>query len=160
MSRTNSKFRTILVVLSAGLLAEFAFETYAWLISPKIFGPVLEPANLVKGLSAKLLGLELSYTHALFIHVFVGAVIFSLAVFIISKLIKSRYLLGGFITGLGLWFTAQGILAPLLGRSFMMDFGPYTQSSFVGHVGMTLIIGYVFSRAFNPSEPTSACAIS
>lgn len=156
MMRAPSKFRTPLVILFAGLLAEISFEAYAWLVSPMIFGPVLEPANLVKGLSAKFLGLDLSYAQALFAHFFVDAVIFSLVVFIISKLTQSRYILGGLITGLGLWFTAQGILAPLLGRSFMMDFGPYTQSSFVGHVGMTLIIGYIFSRALAPEKRTSA----
>ena len=148
MSSTPSKLKTPLVIVGAGIVAEIVFEAYAWLISPKIFGPKLEPANLVKGLMKKFLGLELSYMQAFFIHLFVGAVIFSLAVYLISKLLKSRYVLGGFVTGLALWFTAQGILAPLMGRSFMMDFGPYTQSSFIGHVGMTLIIGFIFSRAF------------
>lgn len=155
MSSTTAKLKTLLIILFAGVVAEIVFEAYAWLISPKIFGETLEPANLVKGLFGKYLSLELSYTQALFIHFFVGAVLFSFAVYIVSKVLKSHYIFGGLITGLALWFTAQGILAPLLGRAFMMDFGPYTQSSFFGHVGMTLIIGYIFSRAFASKNAAS-----
>ena len=154
----TSKYKLPAIILLAGLAAELAFEAYAWLISPVLFGPTLEPANLVKGLSAKFLGLDLSYIQALFIHFFIGTVVFSLTVYVVSKWLQSRYVLGGLVTGLALWFTAQGILAPLLGRAFMMDFGPYTQSSFIGHVGMCLIIGYIFSRAFERREllPTVA----
>jgi len=48
------------------------------------------------------------------------------------------FLGSGVLAGIVLWFVAQGVLAPLMGRSFMMGFGSYTQSSFVGHVGMTI----------------------
>jgi len=33
-----------------------------------------------------------------------------------------------------------------MGRSFMMGFGTYTQSSFVGHVGMTIVIAMVWQK--------------
>jgi hypothetical protein len=56
---------------------------------------------------------------------------------------RSRIWLTGFVSGLILWFVAQGILAPFIGRSFMMDFGTYTQSSFIGHVGMTLLMAHL-----------------
>lgn len=66
------------------------------------------------------------------------------------------YIVAGGITGIALWFVAQGILAPFIGRSFMMDFGTYTQSSFVSHAGMTLVMGAVFQalekRRTNPGQ--------
>ena len=50
------------------------------------------------------------------------------------------------IAGFVLWFVAQGLFAPAVGRSFMMGFGAYTQSSFIGHVGMTTLMGWVMLR--------------
>lgn len=143
--------KKIATVLGAGLIAEITFELYAWLISPRLFGETLEPSNLVMGLFKKYLGIEIDYSQAFVLHFLVGSVVFSLAVYVIAMLLGGRFKLSGVITGLGLWFTAQGILAPLMGRSFMMDYGPYTQSSFVGHVGMTLIIGFILARALGKS---------
>ena len=36
--------------------------------------------------------------------------------------------------------------------SFMMDFGAYTQSSFIGHVWMAMLIGFVFRKLSNPND--------
>ncbi|MDC0886215.1 hypothetical protein OAS19_00275 [Altererythrobacter sp.] len=150
MSQVSSK-KTILTIIGAGLIAEILFELYAWVISPKLFGETLEPANLVMGLFKKYLGLELAYTQAFVIHFLIGSILFAVAVYIVGKLLGGKYVIGGIVTGLALWFVAQGILAPLMGRAFMMDFGPYTQSSFFGHVGMTLIIGLIFARVWKQS---------
>ena len=71
-------------------------------------------------------------------------------------ILPARVWLTGFVSGLVLWFVAQGMLAPFIGRSFMMDFGTYTQSSFVGHVGMTLIMAHLLDAFLGYFEQNSA----
>ncbi|MEP3180392.1 MAG: hypothetical protein ABJO45_12655, partial [Lentilitoribacter sp.] len=120
----------------AGVIGEVAFEVYAWMISPVIFGPTLEPANLVKAIVAKLTGIMLPYGAAFVLHFLIGSVLFAGMVFAIQGIIKKGYVLAGLISGLILWFVAQGMLAPFIGRPFMMNFNAYTQSSFVAHTSM------------------------
>ncbi|MCR9087495.1 MAG: hypothetical protein NXH97_12200 [Rhodobacteraceae bacterium] len=128
----------------AGLAGELAFELYAWLISPVLFGVRLEPANLVVGLIQKYLGPALPYSAGFALHFALGALVFPLVVWLVHRITRTGWLVSGAITGLALWFIAQGILAPLMGRAFMMGFGSYTQSSLIAHVGMTLVIAVVF----------------
>ena len=123
-----------------GLIAQIAFEAYAWLISPLVFGPKLQPTLLVIGLFEKYSGITLSYMLAFSLHALIGVIGFGIFTLSFYRAFRGRAILSGSISGLILWFIAQGILAPAMGREFMMGFGPYTQSSFVGHVGMTLII--------------------
>lgn len=128
----------------AGLIAELCFEFYAWAISPLLFKVTLEPANLVTALVQKFLGLQLPYSAAFAMHFMIGAFGFALTVLAVHSVLKTRHLISGLVAGLALWFVAQGILAPVIGRDFMMGFGSYTQSSFIGHVGMTVIIALVW----------------
>ena len=130
----------------AGLVGELTFEAYAWLASPALFGVKLEPANLVIGLSKKLLGLDLTYGAAFAVHFLIGALGFAAVVYLTKRMTQLGYFAAGALAGVILWFVAQGILAPLMGRSFMMGFGTYTQSSFVGHVGMTIVIAMVWQK--------------
>ena len=123
-----------------GVLAEITFELYAWFLSPILFGPTLQPAKLVMALTQQYAGIELSYQAAFVIHALIGTVGFGLFVLAFKKLLPLKAYISGFIAGVALWFIAQGILAPAIGRPFMMEFGTYTQSSFVGHVGMAMII--------------------
>ncbi|MGJ8598168.1 hypothetical protein [Sulfitobacter sp.] len=139
LTLTNSKN-----IALAGVVGEITFEAYAWLLSPVLFGVKLEPANLVIGLTKAATGMQLPYAAAFAIHFLIGSLGFAAAVFLMKRITKVGYEVAGILTGLALWFIAQGILAPLMGRSFMMDFGTYTQSSFVGHVGMTLLIAVVW----------------
>ena len=139
-------FETLKKIIFAGFIGELFFEIYAWLISPAIFGPTLEPARLVTGVVDKVLGFTLPYGPAFVIHSLIGTVFFALLVFFMQKIIRKSYIVSGFFTGLILWFVAQGILAPFVGRSFMMDFGSYTQSSFVAHTCMLVVIGFVLSK--------------
>lgn len=140
-----------MTILLAGVFGETVFELYAWVISPAVFGVTLEPTNLVVGLSQTFLALDLTYWQGFALHMILGAAGFPITVYAVARLLGGMYLLSGILTGLALWFVAQGMLAPLMGRSFMMGFGAYTQSSFVGHVGMTLVIGAVFARAWAQS---------
>ena len=144
------------MVVIAGLTGEILFEAYAWLISPALFGFALQPSNLVTALTAKLAGIDLSHTAAFCIHFLVGSLGFGLFVFLVRKLLGLKPWLTGLIAGVAMWFVAQGVLAPFIGRNFMMDFGPYTQSSFIGHVGMTLIIAYLLERLLSDSDVTRA----
>lgn len=130
----------------AGLVGELSFEAYAWLVSPLLFGVKLEPANLVIGLTKTAAGLQLPYAAAFVIHFLIGALGFAAIVYLAKRLTNFGYIAAGAIAGVLLWFVAQGLLAPLMGRTFMMGFGTYTQSSFVGHVGMTLLIAMVWKN--------------
>lgn len=129
-----------------GVIAQLTFEFYAWIVSPVIFGPALEPANLVMGLAKKYAGLGLSYEAAFTLHAFIGTVGFGVFTLLFYKLCRGHAILSGVTAGVALWFIAQGMLAPAMGREFMMGFGAYTQSSFVGHVGMTVIIALFLDR--------------
>ncbi len=140
---TSNNIRTLLV---AGVIGQLAFEAYAWLISPLLFGPSLQPANLVMALSNIYLGLTLNYMTGFIVHAAIGVIGFSVFVALVHKITKTRLILSGVMSGLILWFVAQGMLAPAVGRPFMMEFGAYTQSSFVAHVGMTTIIAFVMQR--------------
>ncbi|MDO6586651.1 hypothetical protein Q4543_14130 [Salipiger sp. 1_MG-2023] len=139
----NLPLRNLLV---AGLAGEIAFEAYAWLISPLLFGVALAPANLIVALTKLGFGLEIPYAAGFAVHFTIGALGFSAFVWLTHLVTRTRLVLSGAIAGFVLWFVAQGILAPVVGRSFMMGFGPYTQSSFIGHVGMSMLIGFVLLK--------------
>jgi hypothetical protein len=139
-------------VAVAGVIGELAFEAYSWLISPVVFGPILEPANLVTAITAKLTGIVLPYGPAFVLHFLIGSILFALMVFFMQGILKKGYVIAGLVTGLVLWFVAQGMLAPFIGRPFMMNFGPYTQSSFFAHTGMMVVVGYVLSKTLTAKD--------
>ncbi|MBB5722145.1 putative membrane protein YagU involved in acid resistance [Loktanella ponticola] len=135
---------TIKHLAIAGLAAEILFEFYAWIISPVLFGVTLQPSNLVIALTKIATGVTLPHAGAFVLHFLIGAFGFVAFVYLTKMVTKLGYIASGFVSGLALWFIAQGILAPVVGRTFMMGFGTYTQSSFVGHVGMTLIAAVIW----------------
>lgn len=147
MSSLNAipKKQIILSIALAGLIGEVVFELYAWFVSPILFDVVLQPSNLVIAITSKLTGIQISKTLAFPIHFLIGSLGFGLFVYATRLIMPARVWLTGFISGLILWFVAQGMLAPFIGRSFMMDFGTYTQSSFIGHVGMTLLMAHLLA---------------
>ena len=138
--------KDIQVVILAGVIAETLFELYAWLVSPILFDQVLQPSNLVIAITRITLGVDLPHGAAFAIHAFIGSIGFASCVYLVQKICKMTYLVAGVVTGVLLWFFAQGILAPFIGRPFMMEFGAYTQSSFIGHVGMCVIVALVLQR--------------
>lgn len=130
----------------AGLVGEISFEIYAWLISPVLFGVALAPANLVIALIKIAFGVTLPHWAGFLVHFTIGAVGFGAFVWLTHLVTRVNLVLSGALAGFVLWFVAQGLLAPVVGRSFMMGFGAYTQSSFIGHVGMATLMGYVMVR--------------
>ena len=143
--KTTPKTQIILSIILAGLIGEIVFELYAWFVSPILFGVVLQPSNLVIAITSKLTGVQISKTVAFPVHFLIGSLGFGLFVYATRLLMPARVWLTGFISGVILWFVAQGMLAPFIGRSFMMDFGTYTQSSFIGHVGMTVLMAHLLA---------------
>ncbi len=134
---------TLRSLIIAGLAGEIAFEFYAWLISPLLFGVALGPANLIVALTKLAFDLTLPYWAGFAMHFSIGVIGFAAFVWLAHLVTRTNLVLSGAIAGLVLWFVAQGLLAPLVGRTFMMGFGAYTQSSFIGHFGMCMVIGYV-----------------
>ena len=130
----------------AGLVGELTFEAYAWLASPVLFGVKLEPANLVIGLSKKLLGLDLTYGAAFAVHFLIGALGFAAVVYLTKRITQFGYFGAGALAGVILPRVAQGIKLKPMVETFIMGFGTYTQSSFVGHVGMTIVIAMVWQK--------------
>lgn len=149
----------IFAFLISGAVGEGAFEAYAFLLSPLLFGVTLEPANLVTALAARA-GVTLSYGQAFALHVAAGALVFpatALAFRAVSGL--RNPLTWGFLWGVVLWALAQGGLAPLVGRAPFMGFGAYTQSSFIAHTGFMLVFALVYTalrpRAGGPAQSTA-----
>jgi len=132
-------------LLAAGLIGQLAFEAYAWLVSPILFGVTLEPANLVVALAHVVAGISLPYWLGFVLHFAIGTG-FAALVYAVHQILRVNLIAAGAAVGLGLWFLAQGGLAQAVGRAFMMGFGAYTQSSLVAHVGMTTLMAFVLLR--------------
>lgn len=133
-------------LLIAGIAGQIAFEAYAWLISPMLFGVILQPTNLVVALAKVTLGLSLPYWLGFILHFAIGAIGFSALVLLTHRISRAGLIVSGVAVGLGLWVVAQGFLAQAVGRTFMMGFGSYTQSSFVAHVGMTTLMAFILLK--------------
>ena len=88
------------VAILGGLIAQIAFEAYAWLISPFVFGPKLQPAFLVIGLSEQYLGITPSYAVAFSLHALIGIIGFGIFTLLFYKALRGRVMLSGFISGL------------------------------------------------------------
>lgn len=157
-TETPSAKQLVVAVVIAGLVGEVVFELYAMLISPALFGAALQPANLVRAIYGMLTGGTLSYQAAFVVHFLIGSLGFGVFVLLVRQLMPERVAATGILAGLVLWFVAQGILAPVIGRPFMMEFGAYTQSSFIGHVGMTLIMSCVLAWLLSPARGVRAVA--
>ncbi|MEP1766607.1 MAG: hypothetical protein ABJJ53_08200 [Sulfitobacter sp.] len=147
---------TIKSLALAGLIGEIAFEAYAWLISPILFDVSLQPSKLVMALTKIFTGLDIPYGVAFVLHFLIGAFGFASVVLLFKHFTKLSHVASGFAAGVLLWFVAQGVLAPVVGRSFMMGFGSYTQSSFVGHVGMCVLMAFLWQQFMNRSRAAAA----
>ncbi|MCZ4354255.1 hypothetical protein O4H61_17200 [Roseovarius aestuarii] len=147
---------TLKNLIIAGLVGEIVFEAYAWLVSPALFGVALSPTNLVVALGQIVFGASLPHWAGFAIHATIGSIGFAVFVWLTHLVTKTNLILSGVIAGLALWFIAQGLLAPVVGRSFMMGFGAYTQSSFIGHVGMTTVMAIVLSMLSRFRAPKTA----
>lgn len=149
----RSRRTTLAHVLAAGIAAEAVFELFGLLIAPLILGVTLMPSRLVVAL-VSLLDVSIPDSAGWAGHLLTGIVLFPLGYLLVWRILRyAGWALTGSIYGLGLWFIAQGVLAPLVGRSFMMDFGAYTWASLIGHQAHTLTLAYVFHRLTRQDTP-------
>lgn len=154
---------SLAIAILAGILAQLMFELYAWIINPMIFGFSLQPALLVKQLAAAYPGVEVSYETAFVLHVFVGVVLFPAGYLFLRRLAGCHlrhWLLAGTAYGIILWFVAQGVLAPMVGRDFMMGFQPYTWASLVAHPLMAVAIAGVYFGLYERREKVQRGSIA
>ncbi len=156
LERDGHLGRDFLALMIAGGVAEIIFEILAWGVMPALFGFALQPAFLVDALSTAYLGLPLGYPAAFAVHVLAGVVLFPVLYRLMTGMLNrpNTWIAGGFF-GVLLWFLAQGILAPLAGRSFMMGWGAFTWASLIAHViyGLVLALAYRQTRGWCLSRP-------
>lgn len=148
--------KTLLLIIAAGIAGEIVFEIIAWLVMPSILGRPMQPAMLVMGLAKSLLGLGVSKPMAFVFHLMAGAVIFPVGYVLFRNLVKIKsWLIAGIVWGVVLWFIAQGVLAPLVGRPFMLGFIAYTWAALVVHIIYTVVVALTFDKlsSDNSSQP-------
>lgn len=128
-------------ILMAGIAGEILFEFLAFVVFPGFLGRPLTPSILVTELARVQLGLEIGSIGGWIGHLLAGAVVFPLGYVLFRRIAPLRpWALAGLVWGLVLWLIAQGLLAPLAGRPFMLGFVPYAWASLVAHAlyGLTI----------------------
>lgn len=146
---TLSPMQILRLTLLGGLAGEIAFEAFAFGLGPLLTGRVMEPAYLVIAL-ARLLGAEIGYVGGWIGHLVAGLVLFPLGYLAYLRLTPPQtWAMAGLIWGFVLWAVAQGMLAPLVGRGFMMGFVSYTWASLLAH----MLYGLVVARAMSWAMP-------
>jgi hypothetical protein len=115
------------LLLAAGVAGEIVLEIFAWLIAPLLLGRPMSPSLLVSDLARSLFGLRLSMAASFTLRLASGIALFPVAYFLFRSAAKIQSsAMAGVVWGGILWFIAQALLAPLVGRPFMLGFGAYT----------------------------------
>lgn len=131
---------SLFVLLAAGGVAEILLEFCAWWGVPALLGIPMRPDKLVAALASNLFDAKISTVLAVSIHLALGFLIFPV-VFAVSRAVIGfrTTLVPAVIFGVILWAVAQMILAPLVGRPFMLGLIPYTWVSLVLHIVYTVV---------------------
>lgn len=137
---------TIRTLLLAGLAGQAVSEIVALALMPALFGVPLMSAALVVTLGQTVFGLHLPMLAGWAGHLAAGIVLFPLGWLALRRRTGWSALATGAAWGVALWLMAQGVLAPLAGRPFMLGFGPYTWASLGAHLAYTLSVAVVFDR--------------
>lgn len=138
--------RKLLLIVVAGVIGEILLEFIAWVIAPPLLGSPMQPAILVADLARSLFGVGVPKSLAWTIHLASGVIVFPVGYLLFQAATGIRPLVAGLCWGFILWLVAQGILAPLAGRPFMLGFIPYTWGSLVAHVAYALAVALVFAQ--------------
>lgn len=135
------------LLLIAGMIGEVGFELVAWGAAPWLLGQPMQPAVLVAELAQSLFDRALPMTAAFLIHVASGIVLFpsGYALFRAASGIRSPTA-AGLAWAVALWLVAQGVLAPLAGKPFMLGFGLYTWASLAAHALYSLAVALSYDR--------------
>ena len=128
----------------AGIAGTFAWELTTDVVTPLLFGSRPEPFALVMG----LLGLPGEYRwFAELLHYVTGVIAYPLGyVLVIRQILPLPAVAKGVVWGLVLWVFALGIMAPIAGNPFMLNWGNITWASGLGHVILGVAIALVFER--------------
>jgi uncharacterized membrane protein YagU involved in acid resistance len=138
-------FSGITRIILAGLAGEAVFEALAWGVAPVLVGQPTQPALLVQTLAANVLGVEVDIGAAFAIHLLVGVALFPAGYAALRRRLPVAPLALGALYGVVLWFLAQGMLAPLAGRPFMLGFAPYSMVSLGFHLAYAMTVAGAYA---------------
>ncbi len=142
MSYFDLRLRVVVWALIGGVVGLIVWEICSGPINHTIFSRPFGPIPLIKG----LFGID-STQLARAIHIITGVVAYPLVyVWVLRPLLRSVWLVPSIILGFATWFFALGIIAPLAGIPFMLNFGALTWASLLGHMLMALGIGVIAER--------------
>lgn len=135
-------------LLIAGALGIVAWVVTTDTVTRILFAQSPEPFALVQG----LLGVSERWL-AEAIHFFIGIVVFPAGyVAVVRRLLPLPWPVAGVLYGLALWVLALGVMAPLAGNPFMLNFGNITWASGLGHAVVGLAIAWSWERAVAPKR--------
>lgn len=154
MQPTPSLARRLLLAIPAGIVGEVVFEVLALIVAPIVLGTAMKPALLVGLLAGELVGAPVSAASGWIGHLFAGAVLFPVGYVLFSRFFRLRpWPLAAVLYAILLWFIAQGVLAPMAGRPFMLGFVTYTWASLVVHaIYMLAVAGTLHHLLGSPAE--------
>ncbi len=157
---TNSWAQTGLRLVLAAAAAMAGWEIFAKGIAPLIMGGPLSPNGLIVSLIKSQIGIKPPGYVATVLHWATGLAAYPVGFLVLATVLPRIGFLGqGMIVGIGTWFLALGVFAPLAGLPFMLNFGTITWVSLWGHLayGVTLAGLFALQRlAETPSAPQPA----
>lgn len=152
---TPSLSRWLLLAIPAGIVGEMAFEILALVVAPMVLGRTMEPALLVEALAQSVLGAQISVGAAWLVHLVAGVALFPMGYALFARGLNGlAWPAAAALYAALLWLLAQGVLAPLAGRPFMLGFGAYTWASLAVHVLYILTVATVLNRLAYRPGPT------
>jgi hypothetical protein len=144
---TPSLARRLFLAIPAGIVGEVVFEILALIVAPMLLGTAMQPALLVGALAGVLTGAPISSASAWLGHLLAGAVLFPVGYVLFARYFGLRpWPLAAVIYAILLWFLAQGVLAPIVGRPFMLGFVAYTWASLAVHLIYVLVVAGTLHR--------------
>ena len=130
----------LLRLLIAGVVAVVAWELFTRGVLPILFDKKLEPAILI----LKLFGLSKEYKQVAYgLHLFTGIVAYPIGYWIFTrKILSFGTFADGVLFGVLTWVFALGVIAPIAGIPFFVNFILSTWLSLAGHILFGLALAY------------------
>jgi hypothetical protein len=152
---TPSLSRMLVLAIPAGIVGEMVFEILALAVAPPLLGQAMQPALLVGALAQSLFGVQIAGATGWIVHLLAGAVLFPMGYVVFARALNGLgWPVAAILYAVLLWLLAQGVLAPLAGRPFMLGFGAYTWASLVVHALYVLTVAAVLNRMAYRPGPT------
>ena len=136
-------------IVLAGIVGVFAWDITNDVLSRLLFSTRPEPAPLVMALLGLPGGPGGYRWLAELIHYATGVIAYPLGyVLVVRQILPLPWIVKGALWGAALWVFALGIMAPLAGNPFMLNWGNITWASGLGHVMLGIGIAFTFERGF------------